>query len=56
MTELRLERWKSSEEHQEVHFFIADSQIYVFGFNPDLVEESDVVGFLLEMGFQIGGE
>jgi hypothetical protein len=50
---LRIERWKSSENREEIHFFIEGTQTYVFGFNPKLLNKAMVMKWLLDAGFAI---
>jgi hypothetical protein len=40
--DIRIERWHSSQASFEVHFFIAGTQIYVCGFNPELIDEAKI--------------
>jgi len=52
---LRVERWHSSEGRTEIHFFLPGTQTYVFGFNPELIDERLIVpliesGMLLKKG------
>lgn len=46
------ERWKSSDNHQEVHFFKKDDQrgqAYVLGFNPKYVNRKTIKSILKEI-------
>ena len=51
---IHIERWHSSDNRQEVHFFKAgDQKIYVAGFNPQLIPEEKIRTILREAGFDI---
>ncbi len=34
---IRIERWTSSEQREEIHVFIEGTQTYLFGYNPNYV-------------------
>lgn len=55
MTEqqLRVERWKSSESREEVHYFIEGTQTYVMGYNPSQIPEDVVIRALKNLGFKV---
>jgi hypothetical protein len=48
ISDFKLEEWKSSQNHVERHFFIPGNEIgyqssrYVWGYNPQLISESQV--------------
>lgn len=50
---LRVEKWKSSENREEVHYFIEGTQTYVMGFNPALVPEDVVIRALKGLGYKV---
>lgn len=50
---LRVEKWKSSENRQEIHYFIEGTQVYVVGFNPDLVPEDVIIRALKGLGYRV---
>ena len=50
---LRVEKWKSSENREEVHYFIEGSQVYVMGHNLALVPEDVVIRALKGLGYKV---
>jgi len=50
---VRIERWKSSEQNEEIHFFVKGTQIYLAGFNPQLIPEEKIREILKEAGFEL---
>jgi hypothetical protein len=53
MKNLRLEKWYSTENRHECHYFLADGLVagyqesaYVFGYNPELVSAEKVAHIL----------
>lgn len=54
MIPLKLERWKSSDNQEETHYFLANNQkVYVMGFNPIYIPEKVIREFLAERGFHV---
>ena len=53
--QLRVEKWTSSDNHHEVHWFLANSpgETYVFGANPVFVSHAEQVRFLKSLGFSV---
>lgn len=49
---LRAERWHSSEARSEIHYFIAGTDTYVIGFNPDNIPEDRIKDLLRRLGFR----
>lgn len=39
---VRSEKWTSSENRKEIHFFIEGTSIYLFGVNPKYIKKKDV--------------
>lgn len=53
-TPLIVERWVSSDNKEEIHLFIpGECNTFVLGFNPDLVDEAQVVALLGVMGMEM---
>lgn len=50
---LRVEKWKSGENREEVHYFIEGTQTYVMGFNPATVPEDVVLRALKDLGYKV---
>lgn len=51
---VRVEQWESNQNRKEIHFFVKGFQeVYLFGFNPQLLPEAKVKKFLKELGFEI---
>lgn len=48
-----MERWQSSEAREEIHLFVAGTQVYVMGFNPRLINEEHVLKLLEREGFYL---
>ena len=48
---LRLERWKSSDNEEEIHFFVG--QRYIAGYNPKVVDGTDIEDVLLKLGYTL---
>ncbi len=46
---LRLERWRSSDNQEEIHFF--DGPIYIIGFNPALIDWHTIMILLESFGY-----
>ena len=53
--ELYYERWLSSDNQTEIHYFIKGTDVYVFGYNPDLLNEDIVNRILEENNYKITG-
>jgi hypothetical protein len=52
MKKLAVERWKSSQNRNEVHFFIKGNQKqYVLGFDPSRFEEKEILALLKKKGY-----
>lgn len=48
---IRLQRWQSDDELEEIHIYDRGSDTYIIGFNPELVDYEDVATILRSMGF-----
>lgn len=44
---MRIERWTSSENREEIHYFVNDMETYLFGYNPEVIPK-DVVSPIIE--------
>ena len=55
VTEVKFEKWKSSDRQREIHFFVNGTDLYVFGYNPNVIKTRAVKKFLTEQGFKISG-
>ena len=57
MKRVRIEEWKSSQNHEEVHYFLSDDgtsgEVYVGGRNPELVEEQAFLDFMASQGYEL---
>ncbi len=52
MIQLAVERWHSSENAHEVHFFVKnDASKYVMGFDPEVWDEKDILEILKAKGY-----
>lgn len=51
--DIHIEKWVSSENNEEIHFFIEGTQTYLGGFNPKLISTADFVSFLDSQGYNI---
>jgi hypothetical protein len=38
---MRLERWISNQNREEIHYFEDDGETYFFGFNPNMIDEDN---------------
>ena len=56
MNELVYEKWVSTDNQEEIHYFLKNTDIYVFGFNPNKISKNIVEGMLHKHGFFILGE
>ena len=50
---VRAEKWKSSENREEVHYFIEGTQVYAVGFNPAVISEDGIKTLLRDAGLTI---
>ena len=50
--EIAVESWVSSNNQNEIHFYLEDGTTYLFGFNPKIISRSKVGSFLEEIGFK----
>lgn len=50
---LVFEKWRSSENRTEIHIFIEGTQIYVMGFNPNLIDVVAALELLSNKGYDI---
>ncbi len=50
--ETKVECWISSQNQEEIHFFIEDTK-YLFGFNPKLISRSKIAEFLSDLGYAV---
>lgn len=54
MASLIVERWTSDDEREEVHLFIpGERNVYVLGFNPDIVDEAKISELLDSLGLKM---
>lgn len=54
MKQLIVERWTSDDKKEEVHLFIpGETNRYVLGFNPDVVDENKICELLDSLGLKM---
>ena len=51
MKEINLEKWTSTDNQEEVHFFIKGTDIYLFGYNPKKVSFDSIAELMKKNGF-----